>query len=206
MRVLIADDHPILLEGLAALLESAGHEVVARCTRAEEVPEALERSGPELLLLDIHMPGEGGLGLLRRLATLAQPRAARVVLLTSDLTDEQAMEAISLGADGLVLKESPPELLLECIREVTFGCRWVDRGIEHRVPYAIADRPTEVGQQDSLTRREAEVATLVLQGLRNKQIAERLEITEGTVKVYLHTIYQKLGVSSRLGLAARIRG
>ncbi len=203
-RVLIADDHPIVLEGLAALLAGAGHEVVARCRAGDEVPAALERCRPELLLLDVHMPGEDGLQLLRRLAAMAPPWMPRVVLLTSSVTDAQAAEALRLGVGGVALKETSPEQLLECVRQVAAGRRWVDRELGRRAVEAAA-RGEDKKHQDLLTPREVEVADLVLQGLRNRQIGERLGITEGTVKIYLHTIYQKLGISSRLELARRLR-
>ncbi len=204
-RVLIADDHPIVLEGLAALLAGAGHEVVARCRTGDEVPAALERCRPELLLLDLHMPGEDGLQLLRRFAAMTPPWTPRVVLLTSSVTDAQAAEALRLGVGGVALKETPPEQLLECIRQVAAGQRWVDRELGRRAMEAMG-RGEGKKHQDALTPREAEVAELVLQGLRNRQIGERLGITEGTVKIYLHTIYQKLGISARLELAGRLRG
>ncbi len=137
-RVLIADDHPIVLEGLAALLAGAGHEVVARCRAGDEVPAALERCRPELLLLDLHMPGEDGLQLLRRFAAMTPPWTPRVVLLTSSVTDAQAAEAVRLGVGGLALKETPPERLLECIRQVAAGRRWVDRELGRRALEAAA--------------------------------------------------------------------
>ena len=92
-RILIADDHPIVLEGLVGLLTGAGHEIVARCSAGSEVAAAAERSRPELLLLDVHMPGEDGLQLLRRFSANGF-RRVRIVLLTSSLTDAQAVEAV----------------------------------------------------------------------------------------------------------------
>ncbi|MBW8270535.1 response regulator [Caldovatus aquaticus] len=233
--LVLADDHPIVMEGLAALLTEAGYTVVARCTRGEEVLEAMPRLRPQLLLLDLHMPGMDGLTVLRRLNAAAEAapadagRRARVVLLTSGLTEAQAAEAMRLGADGLVLKESAPQQLLECLRHVVAGGQWVDREIGRRALAAAATvgagaapppSASEGGTAPApaagrrggggagavpepvrLTRREHEIIGLVLQGLRNKQIADRLQITEGTVKIYLHAIYQKLGVTSRMELA-----
>ncbi|MBX6376325.1 MAG: response regulator transcription factor [Acetobacteraceae bacterium] len=224
--LVIADDHPIVMEGLAALLTGAGHEVLARCTSGEEVLRVMPRLRPEVLLFDLHMPGMDGLEVLRRLNAEAAADGrgrARVVLLTSGLTEAQAAEAMRLGADGLVLKESAPQQLLECLRQVAAGGQWVDREIGRRAlaaaavvgagtpPPVIAGamparRGGAAGQQGvqepvRLTRREQEIVDLVLQGLRNKQIADRLQITEGTVKIYLHAIYQKIGVTSRMELA-----
>jgi two-component system nitrate/nitrite response regulator NarP len=233
--LVIADDHPIVMEGLAALLTGAGHDVLAQCPRGEEALEAVLRLRPEILLLDLHMPGMDGLAVLRRLNEEAQPAPGgrgrvRVVLLTSGLTEAQAAEAMRLGAAGLVLKESAPQQLLECLRQVAAGRQWVDREIGQRALAATAAMASGgalspvasgpgvtpgrrgAGGQDAapdavrLTRREQEIVGLVLQGLRNKQIADRLQITEGTVKIYLHAIYQKLGVTSRMELAVWCRG
>lgn len=207
-RILVADDHPIVLEGLVALLSAAGHEVVARCQTGDEVPSVMERSRPELLLLDLHIPGEDGLQLLRRFASTRPLWTPRVVLLTSSITDEQAAEAMRLGVGGMVLKETPAEQLLKCVREVAAGRRWVDRELGQRALQAIAAGQDKDGSPGRLTQREAEIVDWVLEGLRNKQIAHRLGITESTVKAYLYGIYQKIGVTSRMELAvwARTRG
>jgi two-component system, NarL family, nitrate/nitrite response regulator NarL len=202
-RILIADDHPIVLEGLAGLMTGAGHEIVARCTTGGEVPAAVERARPDLLLLDLHMPGEDGLQLLRRFSA-GVSRRVRVVLLTSSLTDAQAAEAVRQGTDGLVLKDSAPQVLLECVQAVMAGRRWVDPEIAGRVLGAAGERRGEA-QDRQMTPREREIVDLVLRGLRNRQIAERLSLTEGTVKVYLHGIYQKVGVTSRMELATKLR-
>jgi two-component system nitrate/nitrite response regulator NarP len=202
-RIMIADDHPIVLEGLAGLLTGAGHEVVARCTTGTEVPAAVVRSHPDLLLLDLNMPGEDGLQLLRRLAANGS-RPFRTVLLTSSITASQAAEAVRLGTNGLVLKEAAPLVLLECIQAVMAGRRWLDSEVAERVLGTRWEQCAETSGRQ-LSPRERDIVDLVQRGLRNRQIAERLNLTEGTVKVYLHSIYQKVGVTSRMELATRTR-
>jgi two-component system, NarL family, nitrate/nitrite response regulator NarL len=202
-RILIADDHPIVLDGLVGLLTGAGHEIVARCTMGSEVPAAVEWARPELLLLDVRMPGEDGLQLLRRFSGNGS-RRIRIILLTSSITDAQAAEAVQQGIDGLMLKESAPQILLECIQTVMAGRRWVNPEIAGRVFGTAGERRGEAPDRQ-LTAREREIVNLVLHGLRNRQIADRLNLTEGTVKVYVHNIYQKLGVTSRMELATRLR-
>lgn len=206
-RLLIADDHPIILEGLATLFQGSDYTVVARCASGDEVMEALERAQPEILLLDVSMPAPGGLDILRRLKEGGHP--AQIVLLTSSMDDVQILEAVRLGVDGLVLKESAPRRLTQCLDAVRAGDQWLDPQIARRaVDAAVLQQSVEAGPGARLTARELEVTRLVARGLRNKEIARELSITEGTVKMYLHTIYEKLDVGSRVELAnvARERG
>jgi two-component system nitrate/nitrite response regulator NarP len=202
-RILIADDHPIVLDGLALLLTGAGHELVARCRNGDDVMEAFEKTCPDLVLLDIRMPGLDGLQLLRRLGPQNR-RSARVVLLTSSIADAEAAEALALGVDGLMLKESASTALFECCSAVLLGRRWLDPALKRHTSRAAGSAGGE-SLEEALTARERELAALVMAGLRNRQIAEKLRLTEGTVKMYLHTVYQKLGVSSRLELVNKIR-
>lgn len=202
-RILIADDHPVVLEGLAGLLTGAGHDIVARCTTGTDVTAAADRSRPDLLLLDLNMPGENGLQVLRRLPANGS-RQFRTVLLTSSITDAQAAEAVRLGTNGLVLKDAAPQVLLECVQAVMAGRRWLDQEVAERLFKTMRERSGEPSDRQ-LTPRERDIVDLVVRGMRNRQIAERLNLTEGTVKVYLHGIYQKMGVTSRMELVTRIR-
>jgi two-component system nitrate/nitrite response regulator NarP len=167
------------------------------------VPAAAERSQPDLLLLDIRMPGEDGLQLLQRFSSNGS-RRVRIVLLTSSITDAQAAEAMKQGVDGLMLKDSAPQVLLACVQAVIAGRRWVDPEIAGRVLGTLGEQRGDA-QDRQLTAREKEIVNLVLRGLRNRQIADLLGLTEGTVKVYVHSIYLKFGVNSRMQLAAKLQ-
>jgi DNA-binding NarL/FixJ family response regulator len=199
IRVILADDHPIVLHGLRQLFESAGgFDVVACCPDGAEAISAVRRGGVDILVLDLRMPGLGGLDVLRVLTSEHQP--CRVVLLTATLRDAQVTEVLQLGAKGLVLKESTPETLIDCVRRVHRGEQWVDRaamtrGLDHAVRTGPG-APTGA----TLTPREVEVVKMVAQGMRNREIAEKMSISEGTVKIHLHNTYDKLGVDGRLEL------
>lgn len=200
IRVVLVDDHPIVLQGLQHLFERHDEfRVVACCPDADGALAAVRRHRPDVLVLDLRMPGRSGLDVLR---TLANERiACRAVLLTAAISDDQVLEAVQLGAAGLVLKESPPEALLECVRHVHRGEQWIDRDTVTRALSTIRDREAaESEAAHTLTPREIEIVRMVAQGLRNRAIAERLSISEGTVKVHLHNIYEKFGVNGRLEL------
>lgn len=208
IRLLLADDHPIVLDGLEQLFRLArDFEVVGRCQDGEETLRALRRYRPDVLILDIRMPRCDGMQLLRRLQTEDLP--TRVVLFTADLEEPQLLEALQLGVGGLVLKEGAPRLLVEAVREVHAGGRWLDRGSAQRALEKLLGQGAASRQAAPvLTPRELEIVRMVARGLRNRAIAEQLAISEGTVKIHLHNIYEKLAVSGRgeLSFHARNRG
>jgi DNA-binding NarL/FixJ family response regulator len=161
--------------------------------------DAVERHRPDVVVLDLRMPGQGGLDVLRTLAARKLP--SRVVLLTAAIRDEEIVDAVKLGAMGLVLKESSPDVLLECVRTVHRGQQWIDRDtLTRAIRTTLAPDAPGRTEDEPLTPREVEIVKMVAQGLRNKVIAERLSISEGTVKVHLHNIYEKFGVDGRLEL------
>jgi DNA-binding NarL/FixJ family response regulator len=205
IRLVLADNHPLLLDGIVRLFEHEPDvEVVARCDGGEAALRAVREHRPDVLLLDPHMPPLGGMEVLRRLAREAS--TVRVVLLTADVAEDDLLEAIRLGVRGIVLKETAPELLVRCVRVVHGGGQWLDAEQAGRALDRFLAR--EADRQRSakvLTPRETELVRLVSQGLRNKEIAFRLSLTEGTVKVNLHRIYEKLGVSTRVELANYVR-
>lgn len=198
-RVIVADDHPIVLRGLQQLFDGEeGFEVVACGRDGGEALAAVRRCGADILVLDLRMPGMGGLDVLRAIAS--EHLACRVVVLTATLQDAQVTEVLQLGARGLVLKESAPEALLECVRHVQRGEQWIDRAAMTRgLDHAMRTRAAAAAGT-TLTPREREVVRMVAQGMRNREIADKLFISEGTVKIHLHNTYDKLGVDGRLEL------
>lgn len=201
--VLIADDHPIVLEGLAALFEGSGHSVVARCTSGLEVLDALQGVDPDILVLDLNMPPPDGLEIARTLKQ--RGHRAGIVLLTSDLADDDIIQAMQVGVAGIVLKEAASQQLIACLDAVHAGRQWFDREIANRALSSVASQAPSGRVADRLTPRELDVARLVARGLRNKEVARELAITEGTVKMYLHNIYDKLEVAGRVELANVVR-
>jgi len=195
LRLVLADDHPLVLDGLENLFRNEeGFEVVARCSNGKEALSAIQEHRPDVLILDLRMNDMGGLELLRRLA--AERLDARVVILTAGVREREMIEAVRLGALGVVLKESAPGLLVDCVRAVARG----ERYLQPRFLLRALEEGLGMTPEPTLTPRELDLVRMVARGLRNKEIAERLFITEGTVKVHLHNIYDKLGLDGRLAL------
>ena len=208
IRILLADDHPIVLDGLEALFRlESDFAVVGRCRSGDEVLPAVRQHKPDVLLLDIRMPGMSGMEVLRALRR--ERLATRVVLLAAAFEDDQVVEALRLGVRGMVLKELAPPLLIECVRRVHAGGQWIEQQASGRALESLIRRDTaekEAGR--ALTPREIELVRLAASGLRNREMSRRLEISEGTVKMHLHNIYRKLKLENRVALAnyARQRG
>jgi DNA-binding NarL/FixJ family response regulator len=200
VRLVIADDHPIVLDGLEQLFRlEQGYTVVARCRDGEETLEAVRKHRPDVLVLDVKMPGRDGLGVLRELG--AEGSTTRVVLLTAALEDERLLEAIRLGARGVLLKDMAPELLVEAVAAVHAGGHWLERGLGGRALQRLLQRDAARREAEQvLTSREVEIVRMVASGMRNRKISETLFISEGTVKIHLHNIYQKVAVDGRVEL------
>ncbi|HZS34692.1 MAG TPA: response regulator transcription factor [Methylomirabilota bacterium] len=203
--LVLADDHPIVLDGLERLFTGqADLAVVARCVDGTEALRAVREHRPDVLVLDVRMPGLDGFAILRELRREALP--TRVVLLSAELDEDQVLEAMRLGVRGVVLKEMAPRMLVECVRKVVAGEQWIERRSLGRALDRMLRREAGLREVAALlTAREIEIVRLVAEGLRNQAIAERLHISEGTVKVHLHNIYEKLGVDSRVALTVYAR-
>ena len=199
MRILVADDHPMIRTALEALLRDTEFEIAGTASSGEAALGEIERLQPDILLLDLQMPGGNGMDVLRRIR--AQKTRVRVVLLTAAIDDSALLEAQSLKVQGIVLKNSDPAFLLDCLDRVRHGRTWFDPELTERAKQ-LAGTPGSAGRA-SLAPRERQLIGFVRTGLRNREIAERLGVTEGTVKAYLHAVFEKLGVSSRTELAIK---
>lgn len=194
--LIIADDHPLMLKGVVALFADTQFDIVASCLDGQQARAAILERTPDLAILDVNMPRISGLELLRE-AREAQWRT-RIVLLTAGLDPDPLVEAFKLQVDGLILKDAGGDMLLRCAETVLSGEQWFDKEAMKQVIAVVA---APAGPRAELTPREAEVVRLVAVGRRNKEIARLLQISEGTVKMHLHNLYEKLGVSSRTELA-----
>jgi len=205
ISLVLADDHPIVLDALENLFrQEADFKVLGRCVNGEEALRAVREYRPDVLILDIRMFRMDGLAVLREMKK--EGLSTRVVLLTVALDEDQVVEAIRLGVSGVVLKDMAPRLLVQCVRKVHAGEQWLERQSFGRAMERMLRR--EAGAREIagiLTPREIEIVRMAATGLRNKQIAEKLFISEGTAKIHLHNIYEKLGLSDRLELARYAR-
>ena len=206
-RILIADDHPIFRDGLKRLLESEpDFKVVGEACDGVEAVKLVRQLKPEILLLDLAMPRRPGLEALREMNSEPASSSVRVILLTAAAEKEQIVEALQLGARGVVLKDSATQILLKSIRAVMKGEYWVGReSVANLVQYLrtlMQSSHDETRQKKfGLTPRELEIVSAVVAGYSNKEIAEYFKISEDTVKHHLSNVFDKLGVSTRLELA-----
>jgi two-component system, NarL family, nitrate/nitrite response regulator NarL len=202
IRILVADDHAIFRDGLRKLLEVADDvQIVGEASNGVECTKMLTKLKPDILLLDLRMPEKDGLGVLEEVNFDTLP--TRVIVLTAAEDDRDVVRAMRLGARGVVLKQSASDLLVKSIRKVYDGEIWLDNRMTAEVIDAFK-KSAEAGQRREkplLSDREKEIVQLVAQGFRNREIGEKLFISEQTVKNHLHNIFDKLGVSDRLELA-----
>lgn len=200
IRLVLADDHPIVLDGLETLFRlEPDFEIAARCVNGDETVVAVRRHRPDVLVLDIHMPRKDGIAVLHELQPDKLP--TKVVLLAAVLEEEEVLEALRLGVRGMVLKELAPQMVVQCVRKVHAGEQWLEKHAVSRVVDSLLRR--EAGEREAanlLTPREIEMVGMVARGLRNKEMSQRLAISEGTVKIHLHHIYRKLKVENRVEL------
>jgi two-component system nitrate/nitrite response regulator NarL len=210
IRIVVADDHPIFRDGLCKLLAlEEDFEVVAQAQDGRQVLDVLQQFEPDILLLDLKMPGLDGLATLQRLQ-IAKNKT-RVIVLTASDDKNEFVQAMKLGTSGIVLKQTATELLIKSIRKVHAGEIWLDSHTTAAVirqfvanddaPAAPPQAAPRDRERSPLSQREREIVALVAQGFKNKEMAEKMFISEQTVKNHLHNIFDKLGVSDRLELA-----
>jgi two-component system, NarL family, nitrate/nitrite response regulator NarL len=206
IRIVIADDHPIFRDGLRRLLEAEpGLKVIGEASDGNDAVKLARQLKPDVMLLDLAMPRQPGLEALRDLST-GGANGVKVILLTAAAEKHQIVEALQLGARGVVLKDSATQLLLKSIHTVMAGEYWVGReAVSNLVQYLRtqmqASHEESRQKKFGLTPRELEIVSAVVAGYSNKEIAEYFKISEDTVKHHLSNIFDKLGVSTRLELA-----
>lgn len=206
-RIVIADDHPIFRDGLKRLLESEREfKVVGEACDGIDAVKLARQLKPEILLLDLAMPRRPGLEALREMSEGQESSSVRVILLTAAVEKNQIVEALQLGARGVVLKDSATQILLKSIRAVMNGEYWVGReSVSNLVQYlrtlVDSSHSESRSKRYGLTLRELDVVSAVVAGYANKEIAQHFKISEDTVKHHLSNIFDKVGVSTRLELA-----
>ena len=203
IKIALADDHTIFRDGLRRLLAlEPDFEIVAEAKDGTEVIPILEEHEPDILLLDLRMPGADGLTLLQRIQT--HRLKTKIIVVTASEDKDEYIQAMKHGSSGIVLKQTATELLIKSIRKVYEGEIWLDARTTAAIMSQFGD-PSEPGPRErkksAISKREREVIACVAQGFKNKEIGEKLFISEHTVKNHMHNIFDKLGVSDRLELA-----
>lgn len=201
--VLLADDHPFIRAGVEAVLRNSPFEITAMAATGDEALARIDDADPDLCIFDIRMPGRSGVEILQDMRHRGDLRP--VVLLTAELEDAALLAAVQAGVNGIVLKDVAEDALLDSLEAVAAGRRVVPPDLLQRaLDLSLRGEPKH--PLEGLTPRERQIAEHVGQGRRNRDIAAALGMSEGTVKVYLHTIYHKLGIENRTELALIAHG
>ena len=204
-NVLIVDDHPFFLHGFSQYVEGSGNFSITTALSVDEAIEKLDQMRPDLAMLDVTMHGGGGLKVLRHIRR--HYPTVPSMFLTVHVDPEQTIEAMRLGISGIALKDADPETIISAMETVLGGGKWFDTNVTEPALRFSIDKPSRtLRSNDLLTKREAEIVELVCQGLRNRDIAARCDLAEGTVKIHLNSIFRKLGVTSRSELIVQQGG
>lgn len=195
--LVLADGHPLSLTGLQHLFSGLDDlSVLGSSSKSGDVISMVLRLSPDVLVLDLQMPNLDGIETIRRLRE--QSPQTRVVVLTTDLSEEEALECIRLRVAGIIVKNMAPDLVLRCVRKVAAGDVWIEKeSFSRAIEMLVAQQEAFQDLSKRLSARELEVMTHCAQGRSNGEIARLLFLTEGTVKTHLHNVYRKLGVTGR---------
>jgi len=200
-RVVIADDHPFLRTGVEAVLRSAGIEIAGSAGDGNEALQVIARCDPDVAIIDVQMPDRDGIGVLEAMRTDGDQRP--VILLTAHIDDDRLIAALRANVNAIVFKQGAEQSLVETIERVERGEKVIDPALTSR---ALDLTLTGVGTLDRLAPRERQIADAVAKGLRNREIGAQLGMTEGSIKVYLNRIFDKVGVENRTELAILVHG
>ena len=215
--ILLVDDETMLLDSLEIILSLNGYEIMGKAHDGVEALELLKTAQPDLALVDLNMQGMGGIQLIGEMKQ--HYPSIRILVLTTFYDDKNITDAISRGADGYLLKDSGKDAILGAVRQILGGVTVLDAKVMQRLTMLVSanaggDGSSSADQSaskltdaaDPLTDREQEICVLITEGLSNKQIAERLYISEGTVKNYISSIYDKTGIHDRVKLTLALKG
>lgn len=199
--IMLVDDHPLIRKGMQQLIGlSEQMEIVAEASSGSEAIELGTKLDPDLILLDMNMQGMNGLETLAKLRE--EGVTSRIVILTVSDADEDVIEAVTLGADGYLLKDTEPEVLLDQVTAALNGKMVMSEAVTQTLASALRKpRDKHPPDHENLTKREEEILSLVAKGLSNKLIARELDISDGTVKVHVKHLLKKLGLRSRVEAA-----
>jgi DNA-binding NarL/FixJ family response regulator len=200
VKLVAVDQHPLTLLGLAELLKSVPEfDLLGTCTTIADARQEVWKLQPDIMLIDINLPDGCGLKLINELKNSSL--SIKTVILTTAMNDEQTIEALRLGVKGVVLKKMPAHLMVQCIQKVAAGGLWMEKESIGQAFEKMLHREAGMRRLATiLTTRETEVMRWVAGGLSNQQIAEKLIVQEGTIKIHVHNIYRKLGVNNRVDL------
>lgn len=206
LKILLADDEPLLLESLEIILTLNNMEIVGKAKDGKEALEILKEKQCGMALVDLNMKGMGGIELIGRIKQ--EYPSVKVLVLTTFYDDKSITDAISGGADGYILKDSGKDAILGAITQIMEGRNVIDSKVMERLAFLMS-KGSSISDRNlfaDMTDREKEILSLLAKGLTNKQIAEQLYISEGTVKNYISSIYDKTGIHDRARLIVEIKG
>lgn len=202
-RVLLADDHKFFRAGVEAALRAGGIDVVASVDDGESALTMMPVCDPDIVILDLKMPGQGGVATLQALRKAGDTRP--VIVLAAEVEDDALVAIIAAGVNAIVSKAGAELRLMEAIQTIKQGTLFIDSDLMD-CAMALAKAEVKTSALDLLSPRERQVAEQVALGRRNREIAAEVHVTEGTIKIYLHNIYRKLGIGTRTELATMIMG
>lgn len=204
LSVLLVDDEPLLLESLEIILTLNGMEITGTAHDGREALSVLEGKHCDLALVDLNMKGMGGIELISRLKN--EYPDVKILVLTTFYDDKNITQAVANGADGYLLKDSGKDAILGAIEQIMGGRNVIDSKVMQRLAVLMSGKTHSDSLPGDMTAREKEICSLLAQGLTNRQISETLYISEGTVKNYISSIYDKTGIHDRAKLIVAIKG
>lgn len=204
LQILLVDDEPLLLESLEIILTLNQMKITGMAKNGFEALEILAKNPCDLALVDLNMKGMGGIELIASIKS-SYPNI-KILVLTTFYDDKHITQAITNGADGYLLKDSGKDAILGAISQIMEGRNVIDNKVMQRLAALVGGKPQNSPLLDNMTSREKEICTLLAQGFTNGQIAKALYISEGTVKNYISSIYDKTGIHDRAKLIVAIKG